>query len=372
MKVRDCRCWLLPPGLHSMAEQAGARSVSRDRGTLREARARRGAARRRLRGCVLRPAGMADSRRRPTRSPLAEIDDARRGARGRCRQNRAAAVEGRCASCGRCGSSICERQLAALRARLGMLQGKRLTFDEESRALYDAVAPRHTEAEFAAVLAKLEAQLARRGPADRALRALQGGVHDPARRASTRCSRPPSAPVVIGRVHTSICRRGRELHGRVRHRQIVGRIQLVSGQLPQPDSGQHRPADLHRSRARPRLPRGLSRSSRLQRAAREEPGARSGLGRVHRLPAVLAAIADRRGDGQLRHRGRLPARGAHRLRARRAVSPGGHQDAARSRNTTTSWRSSISCRTPATRQRAAISTGRSMPRPPPTGSSGMR
>jgi hypothetical protein len=51
------------------------------------------------------------------------------------------------------------RQLAAMRARLSMLQGKRLSFDEESRALYDAVAPKHTEAEFASVLAKLEALL---------------------------------------------------------------------------------------------------------------------------------------------------------------------------------------------------------------------
>jgi hypothetical protein len=52
-----------------------------------------------------------------------------------------------------------ERQVSALRARVAMLQGKRLTFDEESRALYDAVAPRHTESEFSAVLAKLEAAL---------------------------------------------------------------------------------------------------------------------------------------------------------------------------------------------------------------------
>ena len=42
-----------------------------------------------------------------------------------------------------------DRQLAAIRARLAMLQGKRFTFDEESQALYDAVAPTHTEAEFA-------------------------------------------------------------------------------------------------------------------------------------------------------------------------------------------------------------------------------
>jgi hypothetical protein len=57
-----------------------------------------------------------------------------------------------------------ERQLAALRSRVAMLQGKRLTFDEESRALYDAVAPRHTERDFEAVIAKLEARLPGAGP----------------------------------------------------------------------------------------------------------------------------------------------------------------------------------------------------------------
>ena len=40
------------------------------------------------------------------------------------------------------------RQLNALRARVSMLQGKRFPFDEESRELYDAVAPQNTEASF--------------------------------------------------------------------------------------------------------------------------------------------------------------------------------------------------------------------------------
>ena len=47
--------------------------------------------------------------------------------------------------------------------------------------------------------------------------------------------------------------------------------------------------------------------SRLQRAAREAPGARSRLDGVHGLSAVLAAVADRRGHRQLRHRGRVLA-----------------------------------------------------------------
>jgi hypothetical protein len=51
------------------------------------------------------------------------------------------------------------RQLAALRSRVAMLQGKKFTFDEESLALYDAVAPTKSAAEFDAVLAQLAARL---------------------------------------------------------------------------------------------------------------------------------------------------------------------------------------------------------------------
>jgi hypothetical protein len=57
-----------------------------------------------------------------------------------------------------------QRQTAAVGARIGMLQGTKLSFDEESRALYDAVAPTHTEAEFAAILSKLDARLPGAGP----------------------------------------------------------------------------------------------------------------------------------------------------------------------------------------------------------------
>ena len=44
------------------------------------------------------------------------------------------------------------RQLGALRARVTMLQGRRFPFDEESRELYDAVAPRNSEASFQSVV----------------------------------------------------------------------------------------------------------------------------------------------------------------------------------------------------------------------------
>ncbi len=51
------------------------------------------------------------------------------------------------------------RQLGALRARVAMLQGKRFPFDEESRELYDAVAPHNAEASFQATIDVVAAKL---------------------------------------------------------------------------------------------------------------------------------------------------------------------------------------------------------------------
>ncbi|HEY6362729.1 MAG TPA: hypothetical protein VIX63_16590 [Vicinamibacterales bacterium] len=56
------------------------------------------------------------------------------------------------------------RQLEALLARAAMLTGRKPGFDAESKALYDAVAPRHTEAEFTKVLAELDVKLPGPGP----------------------------------------------------------------------------------------------------------------------------------------------------------------------------------------------------------------
>ena len=56
------------------------------------------------------------------------------------------------------------KQLEALRARVAMLRGVRLSFDEESRALYDAVAPTHEEAHFQQALDALDAVLPGKGP----------------------------------------------------------------------------------------------------------------------------------------------------------------------------------------------------------------
>jgi hypothetical protein len=55
------------------------------------------------------------------------------------------------------------KQLQALRARLRMLSGAKLSFDEESAALYDAVAPNQSESYFQAVLDDLNRRLPGRG-----------------------------------------------------------------------------------------------------------------------------------------------------------------------------------------------------------------
>ncbi len=56
------------------------------------------------------------------------------------------------------------RQTDALIARAEILQGRRLTFDEESKALYDAVAPTHGEDYFRALNAAIEQELPGSGP----------------------------------------------------------------------------------------------------------------------------------------------------------------------------------------------------------------
>ena len=57
-----------------------------------------------------------------------------------------------------------DRQLSALAARVRMLKGERLSFDEESKALYDAVAPTLSESHFQQLLDALEKRFPGDGP----------------------------------------------------------------------------------------------------------------------------------------------------------------------------------------------------------------
>jgi hypothetical protein len=56
------------------------------------------------------------------------------------------------------------RQLQSMVARVDLLSGKKMTFDEESQALYDAVAPHHDAAHFQRILDQLEKVVPGEGP----------------------------------------------------------------------------------------------------------------------------------------------------------------------------------------------------------------
>lgn len=73
-------------------------------------------------------------------------------------------------------------QLHALQTRARMLEGARLSFDEEAQALYDATPPAYTEAHFQAILDRLDARLPGAGPLiERYERFKQDFVIPPAR-----------------------------------------------------------------------------------------------------------------------------------------------------------------------------------------------
>jgi hypothetical protein len=78
-----------------------------------------------------------------------------------------------------------ERQLSSLHARAALLGGRRMTFDEESQALYDAVAPTHTEAEFAQALAELDRALPGSGSLAERYEVFRGRFAVPADRLDT-------------------------------------------------------------------------------------------------------------------------------------------------------------------------------------------
>ena len=74
------------------------------------------------------------------------------------------------------------RQLQSVVARIDLLAGKKMSFDEESKALYDAVAPTHGESHFQAILDQLETVIPGDGPlVDRLDRFKRGFVIRPDR-----------------------------------------------------------------------------------------------------------------------------------------------------------------------------------------------
>src|SRR5262249_23893147 len=57
-----------------------------------------------------------------------------------------------------------QKQISAMAARVRMLKGEKLKFDDESRALYDAVAPTYQDSHFDKIIAGLEAKIPGTGP----------------------------------------------------------------------------------------------------------------------------------------------------------------------------------------------------------------
>jgi hypothetical protein len=56
------------------------------------------------------------------------------------------------------------KQISALAARVRMLKGEKLKFDDESRALYDAVAPTYPDSHFDEIIAQLDKKIPGTGP----------------------------------------------------------------------------------------------------------------------------------------------------------------------------------------------------------------
>ncbi|MEO8450888.1 MAG: hypothetical protein ABI647_13910 [Gemmatimonadota bacterium] len=78
-----------------------------------------------------------------------------------------------------------DRQLSAMAARLQMLQGKKLRFDEESEALYNAVAPTHPESYLQDLIAKLDPLLPGTGSVADRYRAFRSEFIVPAAKVDT-------------------------------------------------------------------------------------------------------------------------------------------------------------------------------------------
>jgi hypothetical protein len=57
-----------------------------------------------------------------------------------------------------------QKQISALAARVRMLKGEKLKFDDESRALYDAVAPTFDDSHFDQIISQLESKIPGKGP----------------------------------------------------------------------------------------------------------------------------------------------------------------------------------------------------------------
>lgn len=78
--------------------------------------------------------------------------------------------------------AMLEKQIRAALTRIQMAQGETFSFDEETRLLYDAVAPQYDLAKFDAALANMEALLPGEGPLSERVEAFRNSLAIPADR----------------------------------------------------------------------------------------------------------------------------------------------------------------------------------------------
>jgi hypothetical protein len=179
-----------------------------------------------------------------------------------------------------------QKQVAALAARVRMLKGEKLKFDDESRALYDAVAPTFQDSHFDQIIKQLEAKIPGDGPLweryekwrkpfvipkEKLDAVFQAAIKECRARTLAHVALPPNESFTVEYVTNK----------------PWGGYNWYKG-------------NFHRSRDRSRGARRLSRPSRLQFAAGKEAGPRSRLGGVFGLRTVLPAIARRGRNGEFR------------------------------------------------------------------------
>ena len=164
------------------------------------------------------------------------------------------------------------QQLSAMRTRVAMLSGTKLTFDEESKALYDAVAPTKTRQDFERVLGELERLLPGPGP-----------LAERYEKFRARYTIPKDKLDAAFRVAIEGCRAKTLAHVTLPATEsftleyVTGKswsgYNWYQGNYRQLDPGQHRSARAGGSGRGPGVPRRLSRPPRLQHAARAASGA---------------------------------------------------------------------------------------------------
>ena len=219
------------------------------------------------------------------------------------------------------------RQLAALSTRVRMLEGEKLSFDDESQALYDAVAPTLPESQFQEILDRLEARFPGSGPLVQRYDAFRAAFVIPRAKLDAVFQRAIDACREKTRAHVTLPEGERFTVEYVTNKSWSGynwyqggfkSVIQVNTDLP---IYIDRAIDLACHEGYP--------GHHVYNVLLEKKLEGSRLEGVHHLSALLAAVPDRRRDGEFRHRSRLPREGTGRLRTPRALPARGTGSGAR-------------------------------------------